>query len=101
MKVIKKIILHYQDDRSDKIYEVDIFEVKENQHYMVNFNYGRRGSQLRHGIKTSGYVSFAKAEKVFNQVIEEKIKRGYRDVTGISLDSLPKKTEIPSHNHLR
>ncbi|NES05280.1 MAG: WGR domain-containing protein [Okeania sp. SIO2F4] len=101
MKVIKKIILHYQDDRSDKIYEVDIFEVKENQHYMVNFNYGRRGSQLRHGIRTDGYVPFAKAEKVFNQVVEEKIKRGYQDVTGISLNSLPKKTEIPSQNHLR
>ncbi len=101
MKVIKKIILHYQDDRSDKIYEVELFEVKENQHYMVNFNYGRRGSQLRHGIKTDGYAPFAKAEKVFNQVVQEKIKRGYRDVTGISLNSLPKKTEIPSQNNLR
>ncbi|MDJ0519343.1 MAG: WGR domain-containing protein [Trichodesmium sp. MO_231.B1] len=101
MKVIKTITLHYQDDRSDKIYEVELFEVKENQHYMVNFNYGRRGSELRHGIKTDGYVPFAKAEKIFNQVIQEKIKGGYRDVTGINLDSLPKKTEIPNQNHLR
>ncbi|MGD1809569.1 WGR domain-containing protein [Dapis sp. BLCC M126] len=101
MKVIKKITLHYQDDRSDKIYEIELFEVKENQHYMVNFNYGRRGSQLRHGIKTDGYVPFAKAEKVFNQVVQEKIKGGYRDVTRISLNSLPKKTEFPNQNHLR
>ena len=101
MKVIKKIILHYQDDRSDKIYEVELFEVKENQHYMVNFKYGRRGSRLRDGIKTNGYVPLAEAEKVFNQLVQEKIKGGYRDVTGINLDSLPTKTEISNHNHSR
>ncbi len=100
MKVIKKITLHYQDDRSDKIYEVDLFEVREGQ-YMVNFHYGRRGSQLRNGIKTNGYVSLAEAEKVFNQLVQEKIKGGYRDISGVPLNSLPKTTEIPSQNHLR
>ncbi|MDE5076762.1 MAG: WGR domain-containing protein [Trichodesmium sp. St2_bin6] len=101
MKVVKITTLHYQDDRSDKIYEVELFEVTKNQHYMVNFHYGRRGSRLRNGIKTDGYVPLVEAEKVFQKLVQEKIKGGYRDITGVSLNSLPKKTEIPSQYHLR
>lgn len=91
MKVVKITTLHYQDDRSDKIYEVELFEVTKNQHYMVNFHYGRRGSRLRNGIKTDGYVPLVEAEKVFQKLVQEKIKGGYRDITGVSLNSLPKK----------
>ena len=78
MKVVKITTLHYQDDRSDKIYEVELFEVTKNQHYMVNFHYGRRGSRLRNGIKTDGYVPLVEAEKVFQKLVHEKIKKFIR-----------------------
>lgn len=78
MKLIKRTALNFQDDRSDKVYEVDLCQVSENL-YAVNFRYGRRGANLKEGTKTDTPVPLAQAEKVFDKLVAEKVKKGYRE----------------------
>lgn len=80
MKLIKQTTLHFQEDRSDKVYEVDLCEVGRDR-YLVNFRYGRRGANLKEGTKTDAAVPLASAEKIFDKLVAEKVKKGYRDVT--------------------
>jgi predicted DNA-binding WGR domain protein len=47
----------------------------------VNFRYGRRGTNLKEGVKTTQAVPEAQAQKVFDQLVASKVKKGYRDVT--------------------
>ncbi|MGB3512425.1 MAG: WGR domain-containing protein [Microcoleaceae cyanobacterium] len=100
MKVIKKITLHYQDDRSDKIYEIDLHEVIPGKNVVI-FRYGRRGSQLREGSKSNGYLSLAEAEKLFNELVQQKLRGGYRNISGVSLNSISKKPATTNQTHLR
>ena len=78
MKLIQQTRLHYQDDKSDKIYEVDLCEVT-NDTYLVNFRYGRRGKELREGTKTDQPVPLAKAQQIFDKLVSDKTKKGYQD----------------------
>ena len=79
MKLIKKTTLHYQDDRSDKIYEVDLCKLGEDR-YIVNFRYGRRGAKLKEGTKTDAPVILPKAQQTFDKLVREKVKKGYREI---------------------
>ena len=79
MKLIKRTTLHYREGTSDKVYEVDLCQIE--QAYVVNFRYGRRGTTLKEGVKTTQPVPEAEAQKVFNQLVSSKVKKGYRDVT--------------------
>ena len=80
MKRIKQTTLHYQDNRSDKIYEVELLSAGDNG-YIVNFRYGRRGANLKEGTKTPNPVSLPQAEKLFDKLVQEKTKKGYQDIT--------------------
>lgn len=77
MKIIKASELHYQDERSDKIYEVTLCKV-DNNLYQVNFRYGRRGAKMKEGTKTVFPVNLDKAEKIYNTLIQAKTKKGYK-----------------------
>ena len=79
MKLIKRTALYFQDDSSDKVYEVDLCQVGENL-YSVNFRYGRRGANLKEGTKTDTAVPLAQAEKIFDKLVAEKTKKGYREI---------------------
>ncbi|MBF2008391.1 MAG: WGR domain-containing protein [Chlorogloeopsis fritschii C42_A2020_084] len=79
MKLEKRTTLHFQEGSSDKVYEVDLCQVSEGR-YVVNFRYGRRGSNLKEGTKTTQAVPLQEAQRVFNKLVEEKTKKGYRDV---------------------
>jgi predicted DNA-binding WGR domain protein len=79
MKLIKRTALYFQDDRSDKVYEVDLCQVSDNL-YAVNFRYGRRGANLKEGTKTDTRVPLAQAEEVFDKLVAGKVKKGYREV---------------------
>jgi predicted DNA-binding WGR domain protein len=79
MKLIKRTALYFQEDRSDKVYEVDLCQVGENL-YSVNFRYGRRGANLKEGTKTDTAVSLPQAEKVFDKLVAEKVKKGYQEI---------------------
>ena len=80
MKLIKQTTLLYQEGNSDKVYEVDLCQTSQDL-YVVNFRYGRRGSNLKEGVKTTQAVPEAQAQKVFDQLVASKVKKGYGDVT--------------------
>lgn len=89
MKLVRQRVLHYREGSSDKVYEVDLCEIGPDR-YLVNFRYGRRGSNLKEGTKTVGAVSKAEAERVFNELIDSKLRKGYVDFTGVTPASMPK-----------
>jgi predicted DNA-binding WGR domain protein len=76
LKLIKSIQLFFQEDNSDKVYEIELIESGADA-YVVNFRYGRRGSVLKEGTKTIFPVALAEAEKLFKAVETEKRKKGY------------------------
>lgn len=71
----KQVSLYYSEGSSDKEYHTQI--VASNGGFVVNFQYGRRGSALQSGSKTSAPVDFATAEKIFNKLVSEKTAKGY------------------------
>ena len=80
MQLIKRTTLHYQEGSSDKVYEVDLCQTGEDR-YAVNFRYGRRGSNLKEGVKTEQAVPLVQAQKIFDKLVAEKVNKGYRDVS--------------------
>lgn len=83
MKIIKKARLHYQDEKSDKVYEVDLCEVSaagaEEGRYVVNFRYGKRGGALREGSKTAVPVGLEEAGRIFDSIVVSKTNKGYQE----------------------
>ncbi|MCI0718302.1 MAG: hypothetical protein L0338_04920, partial [Acidobacteria bacterium] len=51
----ENVSLHYQDERSDKVYHIQVEQ--KGKGYVVNFQFGRRGSTLQTGSKTPKPVS--------------------------------------------
>ena len=78
MKLVRQIKLHFREGNSDKVYEVDLCAVGER--FTVNFRYGKRGTDLKEGSKTSAPVSREEAEKVFQKLVDEKTRKGYHAV---------------------
>ena len=76
MRLIKQTTLYFKEGNSDKVYEIDLCDVG-NDRYVVNFRYGRRGAALKEGSKTPVPVSLPEAERLFNEVADEKIAKGY------------------------
>ncbi len=80
MKLIRQTKLHFKEGNSDKLYEVDLCEINGN--YVVNFRYGRKGTELKEGTKTTLPVNQAEAEKIFQKLVDEKTRKGYHVVGG-------------------
>ncbi|NOQ73176.1 MAG: hypothetical protein GQ574_14310 [Crocinitomix sp.] len=78
MKRIQQKILYFKEGNSDKIYEVDLCETG-NDLFVVNFRYGRRESVLRDGTKTIFPVGYDEALKVFDKLVNSKVKKGYSE----------------------
>ncbi|CAA6805300.1 MAG: Unknown protein [uncultured Sulfurovum sp.] len=76
MKTIKKTLLHYQKGTSNKVYNVYLIQVNGSE-YLVNFEYGRYGSTLREGTKTSSPVGLERAEKLFDSLVVSKMNKEY------------------------
>lgn len=79
MKLIKQTRLFFKEGKSDKVYEVDLCELSNSkaERYLVNFRYGRRGSNLREGTKTTDPVELERAQKLFDSVVVAKTNKGY------------------------
>ncbi|KOY87796.1 hypothetical protein AD998_18140 [bacterium 336/3] len=94
MKLIQQVKLFFQEGTSDKVYEIDLCEVGTDQ-YVVNFRYGKRGSNLKDGTKTTTSVNLTKAQAVFNSLQKEKTDKGYQIATDDSQTTvvLPKPTK--------
>lgn len=68
--------LWFKEGSSDKVYHVAI--AAQGGGFVVNFAYGRRGSTLTTGTKTSAPVSEDAARKIFAKLVKEKTAKGYR-----------------------
>lgn len=73
--------LHYADNMgSDKVYNTWMEDLGNNN-YVVGFSYGRRGSTLTSGRKTTVPVNYQTALKVLNKLVAEKQAKGYQIIT--------------------
>lgn len=71
----ERITLHYREGSSNKVYQAAIEPAGEL--FVVNFAYGRRGSTLSTGTKTSSPVDYDTAKKIFTKLVSEKKAKGY------------------------
>lgn len=76
MKTVESARLYFKNDKSDKVYDVDLCEVEDGL-YIVNFRYGKRNSNLREGTKTVFPVTYDEAKRSFDQLVLSKTKKGY------------------------
>jgi hypothetical protein len=83
MKKIKETHLYYQKGTSNKVYNVFLFKIASNK-YLVNFAYGRSGSKLREGTKTTNPVDLEQAEKIYDSLVVSKINKAYQVVSGFN-----------------
>lgn len=75
---MKSVTLYYREGRSDKVYQAEL--APQDGGWMVRFAYGRRGSTMTTGTKTTNPVSLEDAEKILGKLIQSKTAKGY--VTG-------------------
>jgi hypothetical protein len=93
VKLVRQASLAYQGGTSDKVYEVDLCEVGSDR-FVVNFRYGRRGSTLRDGTKTTTPVTRAEAEKVFDRLVASKKAEGYWDAANPPATAPPQASTV-------
>jgi len=67
--------LYFSEGSSDKVYRVAI-ETRDGGN-VVNFAYGRRGSTLNTGTKTTSPVTSDEAQRIYDKLIREKTAKGY------------------------
>ena len=73
----ERVALYYREGSSDKVYQAAI-EPAGNQ-FVVNFAYGRRGSTMTTGTKTSSPVDYPAAKKIYTKLVGEKKAKGYTE----------------------
>jgi bifunctional non-homologous end joining protein LigD len=67
--------LYYRQGGSDKVYQVAIEPFGPG--FAVNFAFGRRGSTLQTGSKTTVPVGYDDALKIYDKLVREKTAKGY------------------------
>ena len=77
MEECKSTSLYYREGSSDKEYHVRL-EAKDNG-FVVNIAFGRRGSTLSTGTKTSAPVYYDAAMMIFDKLVREKKAKGYTE----------------------
>jgi bifunctional non-homologous end joining protein LigD len=74
---LKTTSLYYREGSSDKEYHVRL--EPQGDGFVVNFTYGRRGSTLTTGTKTSAPVYYDAALMIFDKLVKEKKAKGYTE----------------------
>src|ERR1700735_2370293 len=72
---LENTTLYFKDGTSDKVYQCAIEPAGER--FVVNFQYGRRGSTLNTGTKTNVPVDYDDAKRIFDKLVKEKQAKGY------------------------
>ncbi len=72
---MEQATLYYRQSGSDKVYMASI--EPKGQGFVVNFTYGRRGSTLQNGSKTTSPVTYEAAKVIFTKLVNEKKAKGY------------------------
>src|SRR6476659_4448146 len=73
----ERVTLYYREGSSDKVYQAAIEPTGEL--FVVNFAYGRSGTTLSTGTKTSLPVDFDAARKIYDKLVNEKRAKGYTE----------------------
>jgi bifunctional non-homologous end joining protein LigD len=74
---LARITLYYRAGNSDKVYQCAIEPAGDL--FVVTFAYGRRGSTLNPGVKTSGPVEHEEARRLYDKLVKEKKAKGYTE----------------------
>ncbi len=74
----KRIELFFQEQPSDKVYNVELVKTKKG--WTVHVEWGRRGSNLQKGTKAVD-ATLEAAEKAFDKVVRQKTRKGYEEWT--------------------
>ncbi len=69
------ITLYFREGSSDKVYQCSI--EPSGELFAVNFAYGRRGSTMQTGTKTSTPVDYETAKGIYDKLVREKTAKGY------------------------
>lgn len=77
MKPIQ-VSLSYKEGSSDKVYQAALEKDKKTDLWVVNFAYGRRGSAMQIGTKTTKPVDYKQAEKILSKLVNAKQSKGYK-----------------------
>lgn len=77
----ENITLYFREGSSDKVYQCAI-EPAGDGRFSVTFAYGRRGSTLSTGTKTSRPVSYDEAKRSYDKLVREKMAKGYTPGAG-------------------
>ena len=72
---MENITLYFRQGSSDKIYQAGI--VPQDGGYVVQFQYGRRGSALQSGQKNPVPVSYDEAKAIYDKLVASKVAKGY------------------------
>ena len=73
----QRITLYYREGSSDKVYQASI--EPRGELFVVNFAFGRRGSTLQTGTKTSEPVDYDSAKRIYEKLVREKKAKGYTE----------------------
>lgn len=73
----QSISLYYREGRSDKVYQVQLQPYQSG--FVVNFQFGRRGSTLQSGTKTPNPIPYDKAVRIYENLLAEKKGKGYTE----------------------
>ena len=75
----EQVSLYFKSGSSDKEYHTQL--VKKGNAYIVDFQFGRRGSTLQTGTKTPDAVSLEEATKIYTKLVKSKLAKGYSEGT--------------------
>ena len=73
----RNVTLYCREGSSDKEYQLSLKASGDG--FVVNFAFGRRGSPLKPGTKTSSPVDLAAATKIYDKLLKEKTGKGYTE----------------------
>ena len=71
----ENITLYFREGGSDKVYQASLEQ--KGSGWLVNFAFGRRGTTLQTGTKTTSPVAFEKAKSIYDKLVKEKTGKGY------------------------
>lgn len=71
------ITLYYREGSSDKVYQASL--VESGGLWEVHFAYGRRGNALTAGKKTLQPEPYGVAYRIYERLVADKMKKGYRE----------------------
>lgn len=74
------IALFFQNAGSDKEYHVHL--KASGEQWLVEIQYGKRGSSLRSALKTKDPVDYKLAKSTYDKIVSEQLKQGYTPSAG-------------------